>query len=76
MLSANYNNEGQEPDLHLRQKVETGSILAIHAPMINTAPYVKFWMRADPLLGQVGGSWALRDFFGPCEIASSSKVHR
>jgi hypothetical protein len=27
--------------------------------MINTAPYVMFLMRADPLRGQVGGGWAL-----------------
>jgi hypothetical protein len=30
-------------------------ILAIYAPMIYTAPCVMFWMRADPLRGQVGG---------------------
>jgi hypothetical protein len=34
-------------------------VLAIYAPMIYTAPYVMFLMRADPLRGQVGGGWAL-----------------
>jgi hypothetical protein len=27
--------------------------------MIYTAPCIMFWMRAYPLLGQVGGGWAL-----------------
>ncbi len=30
-----------------------------YATMIYTAPYVMSLMRADPLLGQVGGGWAL-----------------
>ncbi len=30
-----------------------------YAPMIYTALYVMFLMRANPLLGQVGGGWAL-----------------
>ncbi len=34
-------------------------ILASYAPVIFTARYVMFWMRADPLRGQVGGGWAL-----------------
>ena len=35
--------------------------------MIYMAPYVMFLMRADPLRGQVGGSWALEieSFLGP-----------
>jgi hypothetical protein len=35
--------------------------------MIYTAPCVMFLMRADPLRGQVGGSWALEieSFLGP-----------
>jgi hypothetical protein len=33
--------------------------MAINVPMIYTAPYVMFFMRADLLRGQVGGSWAL-----------------
>jgi hypothetical protein len=45
----------------------------MYAPMIYTAPCVMFLMRADPLLGQVGGGLALEilNFFGPCELASS-----
>ncbi len=34
-------------------------LLAIYAPMINTAPCIMFWMCAYPLQGQVGGGWAL-----------------
>ncbi len=30
-------------------------VLAIYGPMINTAPYVKFLMRAYPLQGPVEG---------------------
>jgi hypothetical protein len=30
-----------------------------HGPLIDTALYVMFLMRANPLLGQVGGVWAL-----------------
>jgi hypothetical protein len=39
--------------------------------MIYTAPYVMFWMRADPLRGQVGGGWALeiKTFLGPVKMA-------
>ncbi len=39
--------------------------------MIYTAPCIMFWMRANPLRGEVGGGWALEfeSFFGPCEIA-------
>jgi hypothetical protein len=34
--------------------------------MIYTAPYVMVLMRADPILGQVGGGWALEiETFGP-----------
>jgi hypothetical protein len=38
-----------------------------YAPMIYTALCIMFWMRAYPLLGQVGGGWALEilSFFGP-----------
>ncbi len=47
--------------------------ITIYAPMIYKAPRVMFLMRADTLRGQVGGGWALenREFFGPCEMASS-----
>ncbi len=42
-------------------------ILASYALMIFRAPYVMFWMHADPLRGQVGGGWALEieTFLGP-----------
>ncbi len=33
--------------------------LAIYVPLIYTAPYGMFLMRADLLRGQVGGGWAL-----------------
>ncbi len=35
--------------------------------MINTAQCIMFWMRAYPLLGEVGGGWALEfeSFFSP-----------
>jgi hypothetical protein len=34
-------------------------LIAIYAPMFYTVLYVMCLMRADPLLGQVGGGWAL-----------------
>jgi hypothetical protein len=34
-------------------------LLTIYAPMIYTAPYIIFWMRAYPLRGEVRGGWAL-----------------
>jgi hypothetical protein len=38
-----------------------------YALMIYTALCIMFWMRPYPLLGQVGGSWALKfsSFLGP-----------
>ncbi len=44
-----------------------GDPIAIYAPMIYTASYVMFLMRADPLRGQVRGGWALeiKTFLGP-----------
>ncbi len=41
--------------------------VTIYAPMICTALCTMFWMRAYPLLGQVGGGWALEfsSFLGP-----------
>ncbi len=35
--------------------------------MIYTAPCIMFWMRANPLQGEVGGGWALElpSFLGP-----------
>jgi hypothetical protein len=50
---------------------ETSSWALVHkttfAPMIYTALCTMFWMRAYPLLGQVGGCWALEfsSFLGP-----------
>ncbi len=34
-------------------------VIAIYAPMIYTAPFIMFWMRAYLLRGQLGGGWAL-----------------
>jgi hypothetical protein len=44
-----------------------GREITICAPMIYTAPCIMFWMRAYPLLGEVGGGWALKfeSFLGP-----------
>jgi hypothetical protein len=44
-----------------------------YAPMIYTALCIKFWTRAYPLRGEVGGDWALEieGFFGSSEMASS-----
>jgi hypothetical protein len=44
--------------------------MAIYAPLSYTAPYVMFLMRADPLQGQMGGSWALEieTFLGPVKL--------
>ena len=37
-----------------------------YVPMIYTALCIMFWMCAYPLLGEVGGGWALvLEFFGP-----------
>ncbi len=51
---------------------ETSLVGSVHKPtyasMIYTAPGIMFWMRASyPLLGQVGGGWALEieNFLGP-----------
>jgi hypothetical protein len=50
-------------------------VLTIYAPMIYTAPCIKFWMRAYPLHGEVGGGRGLGpgilEFFGPCEMGTS-----
>ncbi len=47
--------------------------IAIYAPMIYTTPCIMFWMHAYSLRGQVGEGWGPgnREFFGPCEMASS-----
>ncbi len=43
------------------------TLIAIYAPLIYTAPYIMFLMRADPLRGQVGGVWdmEIKTFLGP-----------
>jgi hypothetical protein len=46
--------------------------LTIYAPMIYTALYIMFWIRAYPLRGEVGGGWAL-EF---SSILGSVKWHR
>jgi hypothetical protein len=51
-------------------------VIAIYAPMIHTAPYVMFFMCADPLRWQVAGGLGPenQDIFGPCEMALSRYV--
>ncbi len=48
---------------------------SIYAPMIYTALFIMFWMRAYPLQGQVGGGWALKFniFFGPVKWHGTDK---
>jgi hypothetical protein len=50
-----------------RAKALNTITITIYAPMIYTAPCIMFWMRAYPLRGEVGGSWALEfsSFLGP-----------
>jgi hypothetical protein len=47
--------------------------------MIYSAPCIMFWMRTYPLLGQVGGGWALEfeSFLGPVKsgIEPTGKCH-
>ncbi len=52
-------------------RLVTYSLLTIYAPMIYTAPCIRFLMRADTLCGEVGVGLALEisSFVGPCEIA-------
>ena len=51
---------------HIRVQNLINLIIAIYAPMIYTAPCIMFWMCAYPLLGQMGGGWALEfEFLGP-----------
>jgi hypothetical protein len=44
---------------YYRKIYEVSCVLIIYAPMIYTALCIMFWMRAYPLLGEVGGGWAL-----------------
>ncbi len=48
----------------------------IYAPMIYTAPWIMFWMRAYPLRGEVGGGLGpgIPEFFGPCEMGTSRRL--
>jgi hypothetical protein len=48
-----------------------------YAPMIYTALVIMFWMRAYPLIGQVGGGWALEFsfFLGPNGTRLSVQCH-
>ncbi len=53
---------------------DAANIITMYAPMIYTAPCVRFFMWADRLRGEVGeggGGLALEieSFVGPCEIA-------
>jgi hypothetical protein len=48
--------------------------LTIYAPMIYTAPCVRFLMRADRLRGEVGGlALEILSFVGPCKIARADR---
>ena len=46
-----------------------------YAPMIYKALCIMFWMRAYPLLGEVGGGWALEfpSFLGPEKWESTDR---
>jgi hypothetical protein len=46
-----------------------------YAPMIYTALYIMFLMGENPLLGQVGGGWALKisTFLGVSEVSRKNK---
>ncbi len=48
-----------------------------YAPMIYTARCIMFWIHAYPLLGQVGGGWALEilSFLGPHSPIGSMPFH-
>jgi hypothetical protein len=63
--------EGDVPSATSLVVKKSNLVLAIYAPMIYTVPCVMFLMRADPLRGQVGGHWALKNksFFWTCEMA-------
>jgi hypothetical protein len=51
----------------LKSPLEAHVRKTTYAPMLYTSLYVMFLMRADPLLGQVGGGWTLEisTFLGP-----------
>jgi hypothetical protein len=51
-------------------------IITIYAPMNYTAPCIMFWMRANPLQGEVGGGWALEflSFLGPVKWHQANRL--
>ncbi len=52
----------------------TQPIVTIYAPLIYTAPCVRFLMCADRLHGEVGGLvLEIESFVGPCEIARADR---
>jgi hypothetical protein len=59
----------------MRYKGKVSRDLTIYAPMIYTAPCVRFLMRADRLRGEGGEGLALEisSFVGPCEIARAER---
>ncbi len=59
-------HEGNEGNTEEKKITVTFALIAIYAQMIYTAPCIMFWLRANPLRGQVGG-WALEieSFMGP-----------
>jgi hypothetical protein len=52
-------------------------LITIYAPVIYTAQYIMFWMRAYTLRREVGGGWALEfpSFLGPVKWERASKFH-
>jgi hypothetical protein len=64
VVQANFDRGENELDVPQMPRI---SVLTISAPMIYTAPCIMFWKRAYPLLGEVGGGWALEfsSFLGP-----------
>jgi hypothetical protein len=48
-----------------------------YEPMVYTALWIMFWMPAFPLLGQVGGGWALEflSFWAPNGTRLSARCH-
>jgi hypothetical protein len=67
------NHHNQYP--YMRYVYGIWNKLTIYAPMIYTAPCVRFLMRADTLCGEVEVGLALEisSFVGPCEIARADR---
>jgi hypothetical protein len=54
--------------------ISSPTTVTIYAPMIYTAPCVRFLMWADRLHGEVGGlALEIESFVGPCEIARADR---